>query len=240
VLPSEYPELRPWPNLVRLMEQHVDMQVQDIRTMFGLPLPEMGIETGMNFSTGRTVFDLISGASVVFFDASVEAFITRSDRADRFRRLIVCYFPDLSERMPGDRYRALQEEFPVVVPIENPAPDISDLSPEQVADVLWADARNPLTHALGLADPAGETILFLGKSERGMTPAEILGMEDVLGILESYPFTVHEGAQGPEYRIDLHTLYWGVHQMLRKLFHDDEQAARAEVVAAHFFSESAR
>jgi hypothetical protein len=60
--------------------------------------------------------------------SSVEAFITRSDRADRFGRLIVCYFPDLSERMPGDRYRALQEESPVVVPIENPAPDISDLS----------------------------------------------------------------------------------------------------------------
>jgi hypothetical protein len=73
VLPSEYPELAPYPALQRLMREHVDMQFEDIRAMLRLPRPDIGIETGMNFSLGRALFDLISGASVVFFDSSVEA-----------------------------------------------------------------------------------------------------------------------------------------------------------------------
>jgi hypothetical protein len=53
--PSEYPEVRCWPNLKRLLEIQVDMQFADIATMLRLPVSQPGLEAGRNLAGIKSV-----------------------------------------------------------------------------------------------------------------------------------------------------------------------------------------
>ena len=62
---AQYPKLRAF------VEWGIDMQLADIRDMLRLPLRECGLNAGHNFAAATSLANLIAGASVWFYEASV-------------------------------------------------------------------------------------------------------------------------------------------------------------------------
>jgi hypothetical protein len=121
--PSAYPELRPYPRLRELVSVQIDMYFRDLRTMLQLPRPELGLDGGCNFAAARQCFDIIAGASVLFYDSSVQAVHERRNRGRRFKGVLTQYYPWVDGK--------------------------DSLTEGAAADLLYTMARNPLVHSLG-------------------------------------------------------------------------------------------
>jgi hypothetical protein len=72
MLPSAFPEVAPYEHLRRLLCIQVDMQLVDLRTLLRLPKRDFGLEGGCNLTATTLLCNIIAGASVLFFDASIE------------------------------------------------------------------------------------------------------------------------------------------------------------------------
>jgi hypothetical protein len=209
MLPSEYPEIRATPNLRKLLAVQVDMQFVDLRTL--LELPKADLTGGCNLTAAGVLFNIIAGSSVCFYRASANAFTQRGDRGARFVGLIREFYP-----MDGE-----------------------ELSKEDASDLLYAAARNPLAHTLGLDPPiAGEPPRVLGLRKWPLIADQILELETSIQRPEWAKKTISEversGAIITKASVSVPALYWGVHRMLRALFGDGAQVQDAETVATQF------
>ena len=215
LLPSGYPEVADYPNVARLLDIQVDMQFVDLATLLQLPLEHLGLMGGCNLTATVAACSIISGASVLFFEASLDSVLGKLSDAnslrsgERFRRLVDNYFP--------------WEDDEVVL--------LSDAS-----SLLYAHTRNPLTHRLGVGK-AGATFPGLGGTtvllSKGSLPAPWI-MELMRGDPVRPEFAGRTMTRdGDAYVIDVASLTWGVCRMLRRLLADDRQIQAAEDVAKH-------
>jgi hypothetical protein len=209
VFPSKYPENQAYPRLVALLRNQVDMQFDDLRTLMRLPLPEYDLTAGCNLSTASQLFSAIAGASVCFFEPSLQAITNRGDRARRFRDVLRSYYP-----WDGD-----------------------DLSVDQRIGCLYRSARNPLAHAFGLGDPNGPDFeVFLAKDP--LAADRILELEDsrTRPAWCSPTIRSRRRVSTGAIRVDVSVpaLFWGTHQMLRRLLAQADIAAAADEVAGNY------
>lgn len=119
--PSEFPEAQGYPNLKRLLSIHVDMLFADIGRI---------MTYGCNFSSTALLTNVISGASVCFFDVTTDnptSVFESGWRGDRFKRLLRLYFP---------------------------WHDDEAMTKEDCVLSLYNEVRNPLTYGLALDKPA--------------------------------------------------------------------------------------
>lgn len=214
VLPSDYPEVQSHPHLKNLLANQIDMQIEDLRGLLQLPLPEYGLAGGCNFTAGTALFNIIAGASVCFFKASVSGISDRRDRSARFKEVLTKFYPW------GD----------------DPSTSGTSLRVDECVNAVYDSARNPLVHTLGLDDPMSNRIqVVLAKNP--LTPKEIAAYEGITrpAVAKSTIVDKHLLADGStEIILSVPTLYWGVHRMLRNLFADASEVAAANALAAHF------
>jgi hypothetical protein len=202
MLPSAYPEVESYPHLKQLLAAHIDMQVEDIRVLLGLPQP--GSSVGGNFATAALLFNLVSAASVAFYNTSLKALKGKVGGS-------------------GDRFKGvLRDHFPLA--------EIS-LPQATVLKVFYNYARNPLAHSLGLTGPKGVEV-FIAKNP--LSSKHIAELEDSPTLPKWSREALYKasGESGPSYRIGISGLYWGVHRMLQSIFANNSQAAGADNVAA--------
>lgn len=83
--PSEFPEVKSYPAIVKLLQNQVDMLFEDIRSMLQLPLH--GPKGGCNFATANFICDVISGISVILYKPE------EGLQNDRFKDLMKKYYP---------------------------------------------------------------------------------------------------------------------------------------------------
>ncbi len=209
MLPSEFPEVQSRNALKRLLAVHVDMQFKDLRTMLRLPLP--GLDGGCNFAAAAFLFNVIAGGSVCFYNTSDQAFKTRGDRSERFRNVLRDFYPWAGE----------------------------PLAKEEAVQLLYAAARNPLAHSLGLDAPPtpGHVSQEIALGKRSLTDLQITELEDsaVRPAWLLPTITKMKAESGADkFIISVPALYWGVHRMLRALFMEENQVGNADAVAKRF------
>ena len=209
MLPSEFAEVAAYPSLRKLLQNQVDMQFEDLRTLMRLPLPEHGLTAGCNLSAAAILFNAIAGASVCFYNTSVEALTNRGDRGKRFTEVLTRYYPWGGET----------------------------LSVADCVACLYESARNPLAHAFGLDSPS--SVRFeVRLSKRSLTPDEIAQLEECADRPTWLPPTLlvdrKRSTGAIRVEVSVLTLFWGVHRMLHALLADREQAKSGEAVAQHF------
>jgi hypothetical protein len=214
VLPSQYPEARPYPFIRRLLEAQVDMQFADLRTLLMLPRPDDGLDAGCNLTTTLLLTGVAAGASVLLWDASPGALRARGERGKRFTALVERHYPWSAD---------------------------DSVTAEYGTKLLHDYTRNPLSHTLGIGKTtllfpgisADETEVWLAKPRLGLSRAEA---EELLSSFERPVWlapTVRTAADG--HTFDVATLAWGVHRLLRNLIADHAQARQAEASARMLF-----
>ena len=184
-----------------------------------LRLPKGTLRAGCNFATAMVLFNLISGASVCFLDASLEDLRKKSERGKRFKDLLNGYYPWHQEVV----------------------------SPERAISILWQYARNPLAHTFGFHHP--DEGLQIGLMKSKLTDKKVRQVEEAAERPEWLPPTFLKVKQtsngGTKLRVssaDLYisvpTLYWGTHRMLHSLFADRHQAERADALAVRLMEDA--
>lgn len=209
MLPSEYPEVGPYPQLKGMLERHVDMQFVDLRAILRLPLGEL--EGGCNYAATAILCNIIGGTSKCFYKADIQSFDKdKSNSGKKFKQLLCDFY-------------SWQDE---------------PLAKCQAVELIYKYTRNPLVHAFGLdAARLRDPIIYLEK--RPLTREEIAVLEEEERRPDFLSGTVyeHSDARGrSEYVISVHTLYWGTHRMLRALFADPREARAAEALASELHS----
>jgi hypothetical protein len=193
-----------FPKLAAFVEWGIDMQLGDVRDLLRLPMPEAGLDSGHNFSSAAVLVNLIGGASVWFYDASEEGLRNRTDRSRRYRETLERYWPWEGEL----------------------------IEPQDVVQVLYAHARNPLAHSFGMPDPAEAKLISIRKSP--LTEGQIGELDTATGRPGWVGPTItagRVGSPGHSYELSVPALYWAVQRLLRMLLTDEDQAQRADDLA---------
>jgi hypothetical protein len=151
------------------------------------------------------LFNIISGASVAFYQTSMRALKGKAGGSGaRFKGVLADHFP------------------------------LGEISLPQatVLNVFYNYSRNPLAHSLGLSGPKGVEV-FIAKKAR--SSGRIAELEDSPTLPKWSREALYDAGvkPGPSYRISVSGLYWGVHRMLQSIFADGGQATRADNVAAN-------
>ena len=176
----------------------------DIRCL--LRLPQKRLPAGCNYTAASSLFNLIGGISICFFDASLKKFNSNSERGRALRDLLSLYYP-------------WQEE-----PLS--------ISKKQAIDVLYDSVRNPLTHSLGLYRASEHNRIYISKSK--LTTSQIARLENPIARPMHLPPTISNTppAQYRLYAVELAlnipSLYWGVNRLLYLLLSDSSQSERTE------------
>lgn len=205
MLPSQYPEVAAYPRLRTVLSAQVDMQFWDLRTMLQLPRKDLGMEGGCNFAVVNGLFNIIGGASFLFFDADMVSMRSRSKSGDRFMAVLRQFYPWKAEPLPKKKGTSLLYEY----------------------------ARNSLVHALGMevARPQ-DPIIQIAKNDQGLSLEDVMRLESADGRPGPTIYTYERHRpRDDRFIISAPALYWGTHQMLRKLFGAKRQASRAEDLA---------
>ncbi len=146
MLPSQFTEVQAYPHLQQLLDKHINMQFEDVRVLLGLPLP--GTSVGANFATAAVLFNIISGASVAFYNPSMQALKGKAGGSgNRFRNVLRHHFPMKEIALPE----------------------------ATVLKVFYNYSRNPLAHSLGLSGPTNVEV-FIAK--KALPQKRILELED--------------------------------------------------------------
>ncbi len=185
------------------------MQFVDLRTILRLPLP--GLTGGCNLPAATAIFNIISGASVCFFNASINTLSNQRDRGPRFKDVLKGHYPWQGEPLPKD----------------------------DAILILYNNARNPLVHSLGLDSPALKgPFSRVVNSKEPLSEMQIEQLENQLqrpqwaGSTLSQYVTLAGGDR--EVTLSVPALYWGVHRMLHSLFADATQVALSDQLASIF------
>ncbi len=204
--PSAWPELEPYPALRELFERQMDIEFADIRTL--LLLPERKVHSGCSLALALLLFNLVSGASVLFYKASLKGFTDQRNHRQRFKGLLHEYYPWSED----------------------------DLRREDATDVLWDGAQNPLMHQLRLG-PTRRIPLPGAPRVQGTPVTLIFGKEDLtaqqieeVATSRTRPSWLKETVWLADQLvlINVPAFAWGVHEMIRRLLSDERQATQAE------------
>jgi hypothetical protein len=117
MLPSDFADLKRYPNVSRFVNEQLNMQFDDLRAMMKLPRPSQGLPAGCNFAAALTLCNLIAGIAVILFRPDKGA----SGKGRGFVALLVKYYP----WTPGETKKAKRE----------------------MAEILYDLVRNPLAHS---------------------------------------------------------------------------------------------
>jgi hypothetical protein len=194
-----------FPHLASFVEWGIDMQLEDVRDLLLLPLPDAGLHSGHNFSAAAALVNFIGGASVWFYDASEKGLRDRRDRTRRYRETLYKYWP--------------WHDGELVSPLEG-------------FNVLYTYTRNPLAHGFGLSDPADGMMIKYAKSPWSDTQvAELDAAERRPSWLGPTLGPGGAGAAGHAYCLAVPALYWGVRRLLHAVLTDEEHAPSADALA---------
>lgn len=200
MVPSKYPEVQGRPHLQSLLSTHIDMQFEDVRAL--LRLPRAGSTVGANFAAAALLFNLISGISVVLYNASWKGFAAKSGSGAKFKKVLLSHFPFTE------------------IPIQK----------ELVVGAFYTYSRNPLAHSLGLGVPSHPKISIAKKPLTPSEITELednLSLPEW-----SHPALSPIGIQpGSSYQLCISGLYWGIHRMLHSIFADGNQVRDADQLA---------
>ena len=201
VLPSQYPEVKSYPHLRKLLAEHIDMQFEDIRLL--LRQPRGATTVGANFATAALLFNVISGASVCFYKTSWAGFTSKTGSGKKFKRVLRDHFPFADIQVAQSR----------------------------TIQIFYDYSRNPLAHSFGLGDPTViEVLLAKNKlTQKKITELEDSPTLPVWSRAALTETGIQTGP--PSYRISTSGLYWGVHRMLQSIFAAKNQAVEADRVA---------
>ena len=176
----------------------------DIRCL--LKLPQKRLPAGCNYTAASSLFNLIGGISICFFDASLQKFNSNSGRGKALRNLLSCYYP-------------WQEE-----PLS--------ISKQQAIDTLYDSVLNPLTHSLGLYRASERNRIYIAKSK--LTTKQIAKLENPILRPRHLPPTISDKPPA-QYRLfsvelvlNIPSLYWGVNRLLYLLLSDTSQSQQSE------------
>lgn len=221
MLPSGYPELQEYPYLREMLRRQIDMQFTDLATLLQLPLPSHGLDAGANLTTTVLLCNVISGASVLFFEASLDSV--------RGRRTAV------NTLHSSERFRRTLEFFPW--------DDLAKIPRWEAIDALYKYARNPLAHSLGVGKAPshfpglrGRNVLLAKRPLPRHSVAELMCGDPERPIWSDAPVIARE-ANG--YAISVEALAWGTCRMLRSLFASPVQVMAAETTAEQLLSGTA-
>ena len=210
MLPSEFPEVQPYPNLKQLLKAQVDMQFEDLRTILSLPRES---ESGCNFTAAAILLNLASGFSVFFYKPSKEALLNRGDRSERFKGLLNRFYPLTDESIPADRFVTVLYEY-----ARNPLVHSLGLNASHHGD-------------------SSEKIIWLIKWS--LSDAKIFELEDSLTRPVWAPPTLCEQILPngkTKVLICIPTICWGIHRMLHSLLADSAHASPADSLEKTFGS----
>lgn len=146
----------------------------------------------------------------MIFDAP-EKFEAQSKRGTLFHRVLKCHYPWSTE-------------------------PVDAVTGGQAANVLYEHYRNPLTHALGLAeDPESDDA---AAAKIRLSAAQVAQLE-VSGPRPAQLQATLRHIDG-RYALDISALYWGVRQMLESTFRDQVIMTSTEALLKKLFDASAR
>lgn len=185
-----------YPKLSYFLERFLTMQFADFRCL--LRLPEGELNAGCNYATASVLLNIIGGVSVCLYDASLDDFASNSGRGQRFKCLLLTYYPWQSE--------------PVQV--------------KTAAEVLYDSLRNPLAHCLGLYKPKDKYGSRIVKTH--MDIEQIAALENNKTRPDWLPPTITISPSAYHYDVNVNTLYWGVHRLIENLLSEKQQLVRAE------------
>jgi hypothetical protein len=208
--PSQFQQIQAYPHIKGQIASTIDLFISDVRSILQLPLhiiremtPRQGVtlialEGGCNFLSCTAMLDIIAGISVcLYFRNSRIGFETDNDRGDRFRDLLVSYYPW----------------------------NFETLDSMDVSRVLWKYLRNPLVHNLGILPFRGTTVsnININRIQINKSPMdyqEVIQLESISRPMElSSAFDLDHSI----FNVNIPPLYWGLHQLLRNLFSDATQ-----------------
>ena len=193
------------PELRSFVEWGLDMQLADVADLIRLPSADANLHAGQNFTAATVLLNLIAGASVWWFDASVDGLRARGDRSRRYREVLGIYWPWNGEGVDA----------------------------QTGTEVLYNLARNPMSHMAGLPGPHDEPLLSLVKSP--LTPLQIdeLGASERRPEWLGPTIATAPGCPvGAAFQLSVPGLYWSMQRLLRGLLADPAQAQAANAVAA--------
>ena len=199
VKPSQLPGVAAYPAVMNMLEQHLDMQFEDLRGM--LRLPTWRMRGGCNFAAASILTNLIGGFSVILYNDP--------DRS----------MPPAKEpRQRGARLRhLLRDLFPHDATIDPPK--------AVVVEIVYTFARNALTHALGLRQPADPEI-NIGK--RRLTSAEIATLESSPQRPPGLVGAIVTQRYHRTFDLSVVGLYWATFRLLEGLTSDPNHMMFAE------------
>lgn len=196
-------------SVITFIRDPVEWTLQDVRAMLRLPLPDVGISAGCNFSIAEILLAFISGLATVFFDAS-------ADPRYRFIGLLRAHYPWHTEA--HHVYNKVD----------------SKSGPPILYDVF----RNPFAHSLGVdttvvGGPRATkrvvrrsrrlrvSVARLGMSEggTGLTEAMLQELDAPRRPIWLQP-TIIRDEDGIQLSVE--AMYWGVRGLLEALTRDNE------------------
>jgi hypothetical protein len=211
VIPSNLVVAERHPATREFLRRHVDMQFEDLRLLFRLPVEELGANVGCNFTAAAMMLNVVSGFSVWLYQTDDAAEIRTLEEKDRRRR---------SRR----RFLGFVTEY---WPRIAPEPD----DQEVVARRLY-EVRNSLAHDLGVGEDAENEY----PSRVNLAKHRAFSLDDVVTRLErnlAHPLAVPvlEGDDA-QYTVHLAGLYWALHRMLNAALDDRPQEIETATSAA--------
>jgi hypothetical protein len=197
-----------------LLRRQVDPQFRDLATLLQLPRPDVGLEGGGNLTAAGLICNIISGASVLFYEASVAAVKGRTSASnqlgsgERFRLALLCHLP---------------------------WQHIGALPREDVVKLLWKYTRNPLAHSLGVTK-SRHLLGFKGRGILMSKPVVGLPAQHVGDLMcgdehppqDSPPVVEIEGSY---YVVHVPEFAWAVCRMVRHLLRDPDQLPKTTETA---------
>lgn len=193
-------------SLAAFVEWGIDMQLADIRDLLKLPMFDVGLESGQNFTVVAAMANVIAGASVWFFEASPAGLTNRGDRSRRYTEVLKRYWPWDGEAVVVD----------------------------DGVRVLYNAVRNPLAHSFGLPDPEDPESTLISIRKRPLSDPELDELHRASqrpAWLGPAITPAPSGAPARAYVVSAPAMYWGVRWTLRSMLSDEAQLDGAEDLA---------
>lgn len=179
-----------------IVRGQIDPLFADVHSMMRLPIQEVDLNAGCNFSATLVILELIAGVSVELYERpDLDRKDPRDQRKLRFKQLLDNHYPWNEERsLPGA------------------------ITDEQASNILYEAFRNPLAHRLGIYD-GGHSLGTIKIAKGPLSEPDIEAIEQA----ESRPanwtgptlFTDGETkSDRTKTVLRVKSLYWGARRMI--------------------------